>query len=75
MSRALVGARERLKQGVLADSALVGAGQRWWAMIQVVIQVSLGLLGNPRAGVRMVDRDDAHHALYGITVGWTTVAA
>jgi len=40
MSRALVGARERLKQRVLADSALVGAGQRWWAMIQVLLQLT-----------------------------------
>jgi hypothetical protein len=39
MSRALVGARERWKQGVFTDSALVGAGQRWWALIQVVLQV------------------------------------
>ncbi len=41
MSRALVGARERWKQGDLADSALVGARQRRPAMIQVVLQVSL----------------------------------
>jgi len=41
MSRALVGARERWKQGDLADSALVSAGQRWWAMIQVVLQVHI----------------------------------
>ncbi len=27
------------KYGVLADSALVSASQRWWAMIQVVIQL------------------------------------
>ena len=26
-------------RGDLADSALVGAGQRWWAMIEVVIQL------------------------------------
>ncbi len=40
MSRALVGARERWKQGDLADLALVGARHRWPAMIQVVIQRS-----------------------------------
>ncbi|MCZ6876010.1 MAG: hypothetical protein O7G88_21175 [bacterium] len=40
MSRALVGAGERWNQGDLACSALVGARQRWWAMIQVLIQVS-----------------------------------
>ena len=40
MSRALVGAGERWNQGVFTVSALVGARQRWPAMIQVVIQVS-----------------------------------
>ena len=39
MSRALVGARERWKQGVFTDFPLVGARQRWWAMIQVLIQL------------------------------------
>ena len=39
MRLALVGARGRWKQGDLADSALVGAGQRWWAMIQVLLQL------------------------------------
>ena len=37
ISRALVGARERWNQGDLADSALVGANQRWWAMIQALL--------------------------------------
>ena len=31
---------ERWKQGALTDSALVSAGQRRWAMIQVVLQLS-----------------------------------
>ena len=35
-----MGARQRWKSGDLTDSALVGARQRWWAMIQVVIQLS-----------------------------------
>ena len=30
---------ERSKQEDLADFALVGAGQRWWAMLQVVLQL------------------------------------
>ena len=34
-----MGAGERWKQGDLADSALVGASQRWWAMIQVLLQL------------------------------------
>ena len=33
------GARGRWKSGDLADSALVAASQRWWAMIQVVLQL------------------------------------
>ena len=36
-----MGARERRKQRDLTDSALVGARQRWWAMIQVVLQVHI----------------------------------
>ena len=36
----MVGAGERWKQGDSADSAMVSAGQRWWAMIQVVLQLS-----------------------------------
>ena len=39
-----MGARGRWKQGDLADSALVGAGQRWWAMIQVLIQLAPGFV-------------------------------
>ncbi len=39
MSRALVSARERWNQADFAESALVGARQRWWAMIQVVLQL------------------------------------
>ncbi len=39
MRLALVGARERWNQGDLADSALVDASQRWWAMLQVVLQL------------------------------------
>ncbi len=31
-------ARERWKQRVFTDSALVSASQRWWAMIQVLLQ-------------------------------------
>jgi len=44
MSRALVGGRERWNQGVFTDSALVGASQRWPAMIQHVLQLSFGPL-------------------------------
>ncbi len=65
MSRALVGARERWKQGDLADFALVSASQRSWAMIQVVLQLSMptrrpadrdsacwtSLVGNPKRSV------------------------
>ncbi len=40
ISRALVGARERWKQGDLADFALVGASQRWPALLQVLLQPS-----------------------------------
>ena len=39
MSRALAGAGEHWNQGVFTDSALVSASQRWWAIIQVVIQL------------------------------------
>jgi len=39
VNRALVGARQRWKQGDLADSALVGARQRSCAMIQVLLQL------------------------------------
>ena len=53
MSRALVGAGELWKQGDLADSALVGASQRWWAMIQVVLQLS-----HRRAAQRTRDSGD-----------------
>ena len=35
-----MGAGERWKQGDLAESALVSASQRWWAMIQVLLQLS-----------------------------------
>ena len=43
MSQALVGARERWKQGDFADSALVGASQRSPALLQVVLQLSAGV--------------------------------
>ena len=48
MSRALVDAGERWNQGDFTDLALVSASQRWWAMIQVVIQVCTAWpLGSP----------------------------
>ena len=40
ISQALVGAGDRWNQGDLADLALVSASQRWWAMIQVLLQLS-----------------------------------
>ena len=39
MSRALVSAGQRWKQGDFSDFASVSDGQRRWAMIQVVLQL------------------------------------
>ncbi len=36
----MVGDGERWKQGDFTDFALVSDGQRWWAMSQVVLQLS-----------------------------------
>ena len=44
MRLALVGTRGSWNQGVFIDSALVGASQRWPAMIQHVLQLSFGPL-------------------------------
>jgi hypothetical protein len=57
MSRALVAARERWKWGVFADSALVSAGQRRWAMIQVLLQLCIDIGNHPPAAVRILTRN------------------
>ena len=49
---ALVGAGERWKNGDFNDFAPVSDGQRWWAMIQVVLQVSHHLRWNSRPSER-----------------------
>ena len=48
-----MGARERWNQGDFTDSALVGARQRWPAMIQVVMQVSFWPIESPYAGAEL----------------------
>ena len=49
----MVGDGERWKQGDLTDLAMVSDGQRWWAMIQVVLQLfqtGPTILGGIRTG-------------------------
>ena len=52
-SQALVCASQRWKQWVFTDSALVGAGQRWWALIQLLLQLSAR---DPPVRVRAFER-------------------
>ncbi len=56
----MVGDGERWKQGVSADFALVSAGQRWWAMIQVLLQLSHR--GPPsESGISELDGSNPRH--------------
>ena len=65
MSRALVGARERWKQGDFTDSALVSARQRWWAMIQAFHEDAAPRdLGLGRCALQLVARAYDHHAFH-----------